>query len=260
MNLTLLPAFYQTVWFRCLCALVALVIVWQGYRLRVERIAASMRARFSERLDERARVAHDLHDTLLQTISVSKLATDQALERSNDIVGMKSVLQHLSELLGQAAAEGRAALSSLHISNKASNDLASAIRTAIDESLINAQMRAGFSVDGIVRDIHPIVCDEVYRIAYEGIRNAFTHSEATLLQVHLAYGQDLTLRILDNGRGIDSDILNEAKAGHYGLSCIRDRATRIGGVLNFKTSQPGGTEIVLTVPGKGDISNQGKLT
>jgi signal transduction histidine kinase/ligand-binding sensor domain-containing protein len=256
-NLTLLPAFYQTIWFRCLCGLVALVIVWQGYRLRVERIAASMRARFSERLDERVRVAHDLHDTLLQTISVSKLATDQALERSDDIAGMKSVLQHLSELLGQAAAEGRAALSSLHISNKASNDLANAIRAAIDESLLDDRMQAELFVDGTVRDIHPIVCDEVYRIAYEGIRNAFTHSEATLLQVYLAYGQDLTLRILDNGRGIDSDILHEGKAGHYGLSCIRDRATRIGAYLDLKTSQPGGTEIVLIVPGKAIFLTKG---
>ena len=256
-SLTLLPAFYQTIWFRCLCGLAALVLVWQGYRLRVERIAASMRARFSERLDERARVAHDLHDTLLQTISVSKLATDQALERSDDIVGMKSVLQHLSRLLGQAAAEGRAALSSLHISNKVSNDLAGAIRTAIDESFIDDRMQAEFSVNGKVRDIHPIVCDEVYRIAYEGIRNAFTHSEATLLQVHLAYGQDLTLKILDNGRGIDSDILQEGKAGHYGLSCIRDRANRIGGALDLKTSQPGGTEIVLIVPGKAIFLTKG---
>ncbi|WP_114205752.1 sensor histidine kinase [Acidisarcina polymorpha] len=256
-NLTLLPAFYQTTWFLCLCAVATMVIVWQGYRYRLERMAAAMRTRFGERLDERARVARDLHDTLLQTISVSKLATDQALERPADIAGLKAVLQQLSELLGQAAAEGRAALSALHVSNKASNNLANAIRTAIDESLIDDRMQAELSVDGLVRDIHPIVCDEVYRIAYEGIRNAFTHSEATLLRVNLAYGQDLTLRISDNGRGIDADILHEGKAGHYGLSCIRDRATRIGASLDFKISRPGGTEIILIVPGKAIFLTKG---
>ena len=256
-NLNLLPAFYQTTWFLCLCAIVTTVAVWQGYRYRLERMAAAMRARFGERLEERARLARDLHDTLLQTISVSKLATDQALARHADLAGMKSVLQQLSELLGQAAAEGRAALSALHISNKASHDLARAIRTALDESLIGDRMQAELSVDGMVRDIHPIVCDEVYRIAYEGIRNAFTHSEATLLRVHLAYGQDLTLRIADNGRGIDTDVLYEGKAGHYGLSCIRDRATRIGAALDFKSSRPGGTEIILIVPGKAIFLTKG---
>jgi signal transduction histidine kinase/ligand-binding sensor domain-containing protein len=248
-NLTLLPAFYQTIWFDCLCGLLALVFVWQGYRFRLERMAASMRTRFKERLDERARLARDLHDTLLQTINASKLTADQALERPPDIAGMRMVLQQLSHLLGQAAAEGRAALSALHVSTKESNGLADAIRTAIDENPKNVGMQVEFSVEGRARDMHPIVRDEVYRIAYEAIRNAFSHSEASLLKIHLSYGPDLTLRVVDNGKGIDPQILKHGKEGHYGLSCIRERAERIGARLEFDSSHAGGTDVALTVAG-----------
>jgi signal transduction histidine kinase/streptogramin lyase len=236
-NLRLLPAFYQTIWFRTLCGLLALFVVWRAYRFRVERLAASMRGRFSERLEERARLAHDLHDTLLQTISAGKLTTDQALERSTDVVGLKIVLKQLSELLGQAAAEGRAALSALHISSTEPDDLAGAIQLAIDESRVGDRMRVEFSVEGPIRDMHPIVRDEVYRIAYEAIRNSCTHSEATLLKVQLLYNDNLTLRVIDNGKGIDSQLLKHGKEGHYGLSCIRGRADRVSARLSVSSSQ-----------------------
>jgi signal transduction histidine kinase len=111
-------------------------------------------------------------------------------------------------------------------------------------------MQVEFSVEGRARDMHPIVRDEVYRIAYEAIRNAFSHSEASLLKIHLSYGPDLTLRVVDNGKGIDSQILKHGKEGHYGLSCIRERAERIGARLEFDSSHAGGTDVALTVAGK----------
>jgi signal transduction histidine kinase len=98
--------------------------------------------------------------------------------------------------------------------------------------------------------MHPVVRDEVYRIGYEAIRNAYTHSHATHLEIALSYGRDLTLRIADDGIGMDPPTAEHGRDGHFGLPGMRERASRIGATLSM-TSTPGtGTAVVVTVPGR----------
>jgi signal transduction histidine kinase len=97
--------------------------------------------------------------------------------------------------------------------------------------------------------MHPIVRDEVYRIAYEAIRNACTHSAASRLEVELRYANDLALRVSDNGTGIDPVIADRGRDGHFGLQGMRERAGRIGGKLTLVSSSSSGTEMNLVVPG-----------
>jgi signal transduction histidine kinase len=109
-------------------------------------------------------------------------------------------------------------------------------------------MAVTFSVIGDAREMHPIVRDEVYRIGYEAIRNACTHSGASRLEVELGYADNLTLRVSDNGTGIDPAIADRGKDGHFGLQGMRERAARIGGKLTLGSSSNVGTEIKLIVP------------
>jgi signal transduction histidine kinase len=97
--------------------------------------------------------------------------------------------------------------------------------------------------------MHPIVRDEVYRIGYEAIRNAYVHSQASHLQVELTYAQELLLRVRDNGVGIDPAIVEKGREGHFGLQGMRERARRIVAKLTVETSAESGTEIKLVVPG-----------
>jgi signal transduction histidine kinase/ligand-binding sensor domain-containing protein len=241
-------AWYQTIWFRSMCFIVGVLLLWAIYRLRVRRIAGTMRARFNERLAERTRIARDLHDTFLQTIQGSKLVADDALSTS-DLPHMRQAMERLSVWLGRATEEGRAALNSLRTSTTEGNDLANAFRRALDECRIHSSMEVSLQVGGQTQEMHPIVRDEVYRIGYEAIRNASVHSHATQLRVELNYAQDLSLRISDNGVGIDSDIVNRGKPGHFGLQNMRERAARIVGKFSVDSSVGSGTKIILTVPG-----------
>jgi signal transduction histidine kinase/ligand-binding sensor domain-containing protein len=242
-------AWYQTIWFRSLCVVVSVLLLWAIYQLRVRQIAGTMKARFNERLAERTRIARDLHDTFLQTIQGSKLVADDALSATTDLPRMRQAMEKLSAWLGRATEEGRAALNSLRISITEANDLADAYRRALEECHTHSSMEVSLHVSGQLQEMHPIVRDEVYRIGYEAIRNACAHSQATQLRVELSYAQDLSLRICDNGAGIDPDIVNRGKRGHFGLQSMRERAARIMGKFSIESSAGSGTVVTLTVPG-----------
>jgi signal transduction histidine kinase len=220
------------------------------YRVRVRQIARTMKARFDERLAERTRVARDIHDTLLQTVQGSKLVADHALKNASDHGQLVLAVEQLAEWLAQANEEGRAALNSLRTSTSESNDLADAFRRALDECRVHANMDVSLSVVGDGRDLHPVVRDEIYRIGYEAIRNACRHSTGGAVDVMLEYARDLTLRIRDDGVGIDPAVLEKGKEGHFGLPGMRERAARIGGRFAIETAPRSGTAVTLIVPGR----------
>jgi signal transduction histidine kinase len=193
-------------------------------------------------------MARDLHDTFLQTIQGSKLVADDALELSADPIRMRRAMEQLSVWLGTATQEGQAALNSLRTATAETNDLAEALRRVTEDGLIPSSMAVTFSVVGDAREMHPIVRDEIYRIGYEAIRNACTHSGASRLEVELRYARDLTLLVDDDGIGIDPAVAHRGKDGHFGLQGMRERAARIGGKLTLGSSSNSGTEIKLIVP------------
>jgi signal transduction histidine kinase len=249
MAFSIAPAWYQTIFFWVLCSVLSVLAAWSLYRIRVRQIAATIHATFDERLKERTRLARDFHDTLLQTIQGSKMVADDALDESADLLRMRRALERLSMWMGQATKEGRAALSALRDSTTQKNDLAEAFRRATERDILPGTMSVSFSVVGSASEMHPIVRDEVYRIGYEAIRNSSVHSKASVLEVELRYAQELTLRIKDNGIGIDTAVLDKGRDGHFGLQGMRERAGRIGAKISMVSSAAFGTEIKLVVPG-----------
>jgi signal transduction histidine kinase/ligand-binding sensor domain-containing protein len=242
-------AWYQTLSFRLFSAAISLLAIWIIYRFRVRQIAAALSLRFDERLGERTRLARELHDTLLQTVQGSKMIADDALDADADQNRMRQALEKLSRWLGQAVDEGRAASHSLRVTTTEKNHLSEALRRATEDHQLPASMTVAFSVVGDPKDLHPIVRDEVYRIGYEAIRNAAAHSRASRLEIDLRYANDLSLRIKDNGLGIDPSLPELGREGHFGLQGMRERASRIHSKLSIVSSMNTGTEVSLIVPG-----------
>jgi len=204
--------------------------------------------RLEERVSERTRLIRELHDTFLQTIQGSKLVADDALEKPEDAVRLLHAMEQLSVWLGQATQEGRAALNSLRVSTTERNDLAEAFRRAIEDCRAKSSMQANFRVVGSTQEMHPIVRDEIYRIGFEAIRNACAHSRGSRLDVELNYSHDLTVRVTDDGMGIDQTIAERGRDGHFGLQGMSERAFRIGAKLRLNTSADSGTRVELIVP------------
>jgi signal transduction histidine kinase len=145
----------------------------------------------------------------------------------------------------------------LRLSVTVANDLAPALN-ALGQELAVAETKHNASapvfhveVQGTPRDLHPVVRDEVYRIAGEALRNAFRHADAQHIEVEIQYeDRQLRLRLRDDGKGIDPKLLSDhGREGHYGLRGMRERAELLGGTLAVWSERDSGTEAELIIPG-----------
>jgi ligand-binding sensor domain-containing protein/signal transduction histidine kinase len=257
------PAYWQTLWFSAACAIVLFVSLWLLYRVRLRQIAREFERTLSARLAERTRIARELHDTLLQSFQgillqfhvVSRLFAERPSEA-------KQLLDGAIDRTVTAITEGRDAVDGLRSSIESSNNLAEALgKLAEDLSAGIAQREPAkggatrpidirLNISGAAKCLHPIVRDEIYRIAAEALRNAIQHSHGTQIEVDLDYRpRALRLRVHDDGVGINEDIVAAGGLeGRFGLRGMRERAEVAGGKLTIWSAPDGGTEVELTIP------------
>lgn len=208
--------------------------------------------RFEERLAERTRIARELHDTLLQSFQALMLH----FQSVSDMLPHGEAKDALEEALGhadRAILEGRNAIQNLRSSTIVTNELAQAI-AALGEELADRgdtkPARLRVSVEGKPQELHPILRDDVYRIAREALRNAFSHAHASQIEAEITYSEaHLRLRIRDNGAGIDPTVMKTGREGHWGLQGMRERAQQIGAQLEIWSQAGAGTEVELCIPG-----------
>lgn len=250
------PAYYQTKWFWAACVAVFFAMLWGIYELRVRQLAHQFNMRLEERISERTRIARDLHDTLLQSFQGLLLRFQAVI---NLLPGRpdqaRTFLEDAIDHASRAITEGRDSISGLRMSTVEKNDLAVAIET-IAEELAGAQADQPSTpfavlVEGTPREMHPILRDEIYRLATEALRNAFQHAAAQRIEVEIRYDEKyFRIRIRDDGKGIPSDVLSgDGRKGHYGLHGMRERAKIVGGKLTIWSEADSGTEIELIISG-----------
>lgn len=257
LDFSVAAAFYQTKSFYALCAAGCLGLLWVAYQFRLHQMERRYSMRVEERLEERNRIARELHDTLLQSFQ-GLLFSFQAAR--NLLPGRtEEAVNTLEEAIRQgdeAIREGRDAIRGLR-ANAALESSLEHMLTAAGKELTkssNAGERTAFqvSVEGARQPLAPLLQDEVYRIAREFLRNAFYHAQASRIEAEITYDrQFFRLRIRDNGKGIDRKVLEEgARQGHWGLPGIRERAKRIGAQLKLWSELGAGTEAELTIPAR----------
>jgi signal transduction histidine kinase/ligand-binding sensor domain-containing protein len=256
-DFSILPAWYQTLWFHLCCVVAFLLLVWAAYLLRVRQLEARFSAGLEARVEERTRIARDLHDTLLQSFQGAVFqfqAARKLLLRNSD--NAMQVVDEAIKAAREGIAEGRAAIHDLRPEQAAQRDLPTLLNAAGRE-LENTQEpntnRPSFrvTVEGKEQSLALLVQDEIYRIAREVIRNAFHHAAASLIEVEIRYDADqLRVRIRDDGNGIDPKILKAGgQPGHWGIPGMRERAQRIESKLEFWSEKGRGTEVELTIRG-----------
>jgi signal transduction histidine kinase len=231
-----------------------LAVLGEAFNHAARQLRQQFEMTLEARVEERTRIARELHDTLLQTLlgvllqlkAVSQLLPERPMEAKED-------LGNAIEQAADAITEGREAVHELRRCTVQPNDLASAISTFGEDLLADSTSgRPAFrvAVEGESRDLQSIFQDEVYKIAAEALRNALRHAQARQVEVQIRYDDEqFRMRVHDDGKGIDRTVLcGQALEGHYGLQGMRERATRIGGQLTVGGQADSGTEVELRVP------------
>jgi signal transduction histidine kinase/ligand-binding sensor domain-containing protein len=252
---SILPAFYETTLFKVSLTLGVAAVLVLLYRIRVRHVAAQLHARFEERIDERTRIAQELHDTLLQGfISTSLHLRLLADELADSPVRPK--LDRILERVQAAIVEGRAAVFGLRTRPYPSEALENALARDGKDFQGGGNTAYRIIAEGKPRLLEPLIRDEVYRISREALANAFRHSKATQIDVTVDYAPSrLRVQVCDNGEGLRPEQVEES--GHWGVRGMSERARRIGAKLQILSRVNGGTEVLLVVPGRIAFDSRG---
>jgi signal transduction histidine kinase/ligand-binding sensor domain-containing protein len=243
LDISIRPTFYQTPAFYAAVAVAGVLLILGAWQVRVRQV----HRQFALVLGERARMAREIHDTLLQSLVGVAFQFDAAsaeLDESPSVA--KSRLSRLRTQIELAIKEARQSIWDLRSPALERRDLTTALREA-GESITGRSIRFDLAVSGTPRHDAPRLDEALLRIGREAISNAVRHASATEVHVHLSYDRDeVTLRVRDNGRGFES--VSPQLANHWGLATMRERAEQLGGRLRLASAPGRGTEVEFIAP------------
>lgn len=241
----LLPAFYQTTWFFVVTTFAALALLWGLFTWRLHQVAGRLRAR----LDERERIARELHDTFLQSVQGLMLRFHSVMEMLPSAEPAHIEMEQALERADAVIVEGRDRVKHLRNAAEGALGLPDTLQDAAARLCSERAPNIRVIENGQPRALHPIVREEVERIAMEALENAVRHAEATTINVEVLYERRfLRLIVRDDGRGIDKAVIESGREGHFGFVGMRERARRIRGRFTISSSPGEGTKVSLIVP------------
>jgi ligand-binding sensor domain-containing protein/signal transduction histidine kinase len=258
LGIRILPAWYQTQMFRASVLFAVSLSLWAIYLIRIKSLKHRFEVILETRVAERTRIARDLHDTVLQSLHGLmfrfQAARNMLPHRAEEAM---EVLDGAIARTEQAIAEGRDAIKALRTAQPDQGDFAGLLAATAAELAHSAEDKEQLpicrvTVEGEPLRFNPSIQEEVYRIAYEALQNAFRHSKAEHIEVEVRYSVDaFRLRLRDDGIGIAQDVLTAGgRSGHWGLAGIRERAEQMGATLTLWSRPGAGTEIHFLLPAK----------
>jgi FixJ family two-component response regulator len=209
--------------------------------------------RLEERLNERSRIARELHDSLLQGVQGLIFRLQAIRNTVPDLPDEAAQMLDVAlDKADAAVAEGRDTVSELRSAMAINMDLPHLLTHLRHEVRRHNEPGPNFElvVEGQPQAVGPLMRDEIFLVAREAVRNAIKHASARKIEVELSFGRkDLVLRVRDDGVGMDERVVAaRGRQGHWGLSGMCERAESAGGRLTIWSRSAAGTEIELAVP------------
>ena len=250
------PAWNQTWWFLVLVAAgivaapAAAAVAWQRRRTRLAVDRAQ--AQFEATLAERARVARELHDTLLGDMAGVAMQLSAGARRVESLGGATAPIVELLSGLGaqmqRSLVEARRSVTAMRTAPESLPPLHEQLAEAATRTLAGTGVTTHVEHVGVPRPYAPTVEAEVLGLATEALTNVRQHAGCRTVTVTCSYApRALHVRVRDDGRGFDPS--QATPTGHWGLIGMRERAASIGATLTVTSSPTAGTEVVLVVPG-----------
>ena len=239
----------------CSAGLLAVILLWnvqlqRRVERRTARLAVEMRARLTaeSRVDERTRLAAELHDSLEQSLTGVALQLQAAeLAPMNPPEEMRHHLSFAREMLDASREEMRRCVWDLRSQVLDQRDLLGAI-TEITRQM-GGGARIEISTEGEPLSLCDMTAHALLRCTQEAISNAVKHGSATLIRVVISFTPErVGLRITDNGCGFDPATVPGAAEGHFGLQGISERITRLEGEVTVESRPGQGTQVEAWLP------------
>ncbi len=236
--------FFLTWWFLSGCVAALLAIIWWVHRQKLRRVETAYKAV----IEERARLAREMHDTLIQGCAGVSLL----LEAATAEAGGDEVQTELLELLGYARTqlsssidEARQAVWNLR--GRESAHFGETLRDLTERLGQTSDVEFACQVKGDAYDFHATAMHEIAMASREAIYNALLHANPTRIEVRAVFGHDdFELAVEDNGSGFEST--GHAPQGHFGLIGIQERMRRLCGSVCVASVVARGTCVSIQVP------------
>ncbi|MFL5402597.1 MAG: sensor histidine kinase, partial [Gemmatimonadales bacterium] len=207
-----------------------------------------LRAHFDGVLEERTRLAREIHDTLLQGftgVALQLVAVSNRLTRSPEA----AALRDLVSLAQKTLVDARRAVWDLRSPSLTEGDLPASLRALAEERVRGAGLSFEFEVSGAPRPVGPEVETVMGRVLQEALTNIVKHAAAGEVRVRLLFEPSrLRLYVVDDGRGFGADPNIPSSAGHWGLRGMWERAAQVRGRLRIRSAPGQGTQVMLLVP------------
>ncbi len=242
----ILPHIYERAWFFWAAGALLVGTVYAIHRLRVRQ----MSGRFAAVLEERARIAREIHDTLAQGfVGICSQLDALALKLNGDPAVVRQQLDLARKMARHSLTEARRSVTDLRTPELEEQDLASALRSAAHRWTAASRASVAVRVDEFKDNLPGEVGQNLLRIAQEAVANALKHAKARNISVELERtNRALHLRVKDDGEGFEPSAAQPILAGHYGILGMRERAERLGGTFDLESGPGAGTLVEVTVP------------
>jgi signal transduction histidine kinase/ligand-binding sensor domain-containing protein len=248
LSFELAPAFYQTIWFRLLCGMVTLALLWLIVQVRVRRVAGKVRLRQSIQYTERLRIARQLHDSLLQSMQGLMLRFSSAAQAVPSELPIRRVLEALLDRSDDVIAQARHSIQDLRGREKRSLELAQEITDLSQELGSDQPVTVTVLTNGKPYELNSDTHENVLLIVREAMLNSFRHAGARAIEVQIDYLKaELKISVRDDGKGMDERVVKNGREGHWGLGGMRERAAAIHGRLRILSKIGAGTQMELVV-------------
>jgi signal transduction histidine kinase len=192
-------------------------------------------------LADRERIAHDLHDHVIQRLFAAGMSLQATIARVHT-PDVASRLSHTVDELQSTITDIRTAIFNLQ-SPFAGDDFRQRIQTAVAELTDHSGVRTRLMMSGPLAAITAELSDHAEAVLTEAVSNAVRHSGGSTLSIEVAVADELTIVVTDNGRGIDPEVTRRS-----GLANLTRRAGLVGGRCDIRPAQDGGTMVRWIAP------------
>jgi ligand-binding sensor domain-containing protein/signal transduction histidine kinase len=239
------PHFYGTWWFLTLCLLAAGLLILAIYHSRIR----SLRLRFKAVLEERNRLAREMHDTVIQgCTSISALLEAISSLRRENLALQENLLDHARMQVRSTIDEARQAVWNLRHKEDSVSDLGNSAAAIAARTSEEFGIAVHCTEEGRPFSVRGSLARELLMVIREAVYNGALHGHPRRIQIKLVYTRDeLDSTVHDDGCGFDPTVRKAEGAQHYGIEGMRERVERMGGRISIVSAPKRGTTVSFSV-------------